>query len=65
MARKHEALEAAIDECRKAGKTYKLEPAKGSHWKMFIDGVKRVIIISDTFALKIVRRDVRKAIGGQ
>lgn len=62
--RRHEALEAAIEECRKAGRTYKLEPGKGSHWKMFIDGVKRVIIISDTFALKIVRNDVRKAVRG-
>lgn len=64
--RRHEALEAAIEECRKLGKKYRLEQCKtGNHWKMYIDGVKRVIIISDTFALKIVRRDIRKAIGGQ
>jgi len=65
MARKHEAIEAAIEECRKAGRTYKLEPAKGSHWKMFIDGVKRVIVISNTIAVDRVRNDVRKAIGGR
>lgn len=65
MVRKHDALSAAKQECDKAGRKYILKPAKGSHWKMFIDGVKRVIIISDTFALKIVRRDIRKAIGGQ
>jgi predicted secreted Zn-dependent protease len=63
--RRHEALDAAKEECRKAGKTYKLAPAKGSHWKMFIDGVKRVLIISNTIAVDRVRNDVRKAIGGR
>lgn len=65
MARKHEALEAAIDECRNAGKKYKVEQCRRSdHWKMYIDGVKRVLIISNTFAIAIVRNDVRKALRG-
>ena len=63
--RKHEALEAAKDECEKAGKKYRLEPSKGSHWKMYIDGVKRVLVISNTFCISIVRKDVRKAIEGK
>jgi hypothetical protein len=63
--RKNEALEAAIDECRKAGKSYTLKLCKRStHYKMFIEGVKRVLIISNTFAIEIVRHDVRKAIKG-
>lgn len=65
MACKNEALEAAKHECIKANKNFRIEQCKRSgHWKMYIDGVKRVLIISNTFAIKLVKSDVRKALKG-
>lgn len=63
--KKHEALEAAKNECFKANKKFRIEKCKAStHYKLFIDGVRRVLIVSDTCAISIVRNDVRKAIRG-
>lgn len=63
MCRRHEALEAAIDECKKLGRSYRIEMKK-RHYQMFIDGCKKVLTISDTRALCNVRTDVRRAIKG-
>lgn len=65
MTCKNEALDAAKHECVKAGKNFRIEQCKRSgHWKMYIDGAKRVLIISNTLAINLVRGDVRRAIRG-
>jgi hypothetical protein len=63
MSLRIEALEAAKEECLKAGRTFKLEKGK-KHWKLFIDGCKNVLTISDTRAINNVRCDVRRTIRG-
>lgn len=63
--RRNEALEAAIDECKKLGKsfTYHLT-SNGNHVKFFINGYKKVLTISNTRAINNVRCDVRRIIRG-
>ena len=63
--RRNEALEAAIEECKKAGKEFRVEHVRtNNHVKFLIDGIKRVLIISNTRAINTVRTDVRRAIRG-
>ena len=61
--RRHKALQVAIEECKKLNVKYRFElPARNSHYKFYIENVKRVLIISDTRALCNVRCDVRRLV---
>lgn len=63
--RRNEALEAAIDECRKLGVKFRIEKVSTSnHVKLLIEGCKRVLTVSNTNAIKTVRTDVRRAARG-
>jgi hypothetical protein len=63
--RRNEALEAAIDECRKLGVEFRIEAVKTSnHVRLLIEGCKRVLTVSNTHAIKSVRTDVRRAARG-
>ena len=63
--RRNEALEAAIDECRKLGVEFRIEAVKTSnHVRLLIQGCKRVLTVSNTNAIKSVRTDVRRAARG-
>ena len=71
MAQRNEKLDAALDECRKLGVQCRYEMTKQSHFMLFIDGVKKPVIIGgihkrfDTRLLKNIRRDIRLALAGQ
>lgn len=63
--RRNEALEAAIDECRKLGVEFRIEKVSTSnHVRFLIEGYKRVLTVSNTNAIKAVRNDIRRAIRG-
>lgn len=60
---RNEALEAAIDECKKAGVDYRIERKKRHH-QLLINGSNKVLTISNTRAITTVRTDVRRVIRG-
>lgn len=68
---KNEKIDVAIDELNKHGVKYRFEMTANRHYKLFIEGVRRVIVISgshtsfDCRILMNIRRDIRKAIAGQ
>lgn len=60
---RNEALEAAIEECRKAGVEFRIERKKNHH-QLLINGSNKVLTISNTRAITTVRTDVRRVIRG-
>lgn len=63
--RRNEALEAAIEECKKLGVEFRIEYVRtNNHVRFLIEGCKRVLTVSNTRAINTVRTDVRRAIRG-
>lgn len=61
-------LDAAIDECRKAGVSYRYEATVKRHIKFFVSSSPRIVLIGadhasyDTRVIMNVRRDIVRSI---
>ena len=68
MAKRNEALEAAIEECNKNNLTYRTEMTKDAHIKLFIANCPTIVTISGTAKrrdpnwIRNVRSNVRQVI---
>ena len=67
MSRRNPLLDAAIDECRKAGAVYYVQATAKGHTKLYISNSPMIVLIGssskiDVHAIHNVRADVRKSL---